>query len=420
MHLESLALQEFRSYKSLNLELTPGITVFLGSNGVGKTNIVEAVDYTATLGSHRVSTTAPMIRVDAQQALIRVRVRRATHRTTLEFSLESGKANTVAINRGAPTRARDALGTVHTVLFSPEDLALIKADPSHRRNFLDDLATSMRPFLAAVRADYDKSVKQRNALLKSARSSGRVTEAHLATLAAWNDQLATTGAQILYARIQLIKALEPEVHRAYAQLADGPRLPSLQYRSHVLPAEAQGRVENLDHLSVAELRGMMLAACEQMRDREIDRALSLVGPHRDELELTLGQLPARGYASHGEMWSYALALRLGSWYVHLDDDRTEGASPILILDDVFAELDSRRRDRLAQAVAGAEQVLVTAAVEADVPQVLREDQRPITLIRVTPGQAVVSTPHHDDAVSPAPTVESDVHDGADPQSGDHT
>ncbi|WP_081993591.1 DNA replication/repair protein RecF [Kocuria sp. ZOR0020] len=407
MHLESLALQDFRTYESLNLELTPGITVFLGSNGVGKTNIVEAVDYAATLGSHRVSTTAPMIHMGAQRAVIRAGVRRATHRTTLEFALESGKANTVAINRGAPTRARDALGTVHTVLFSPEDLSLIKGDPSHRRNFLDDLATSMRPFLAGVRADYDKSVKQRNALLKSARAAGRITEAHLATLAAWNDQLATTGAQILYARIQLIKALEPEVHRAYAQLAEGPRLPTLQYRSQVVPAEAEGRVENLEHLSVAQLRGLMLTACDQMRDREIERASSLVGPHRDELELTLGQLPARGYASHGEMWSYALALRLGSWYVHLDDDRTEGASPILILDDVFAELDARRRDRLAQAVAGAEQVLVTAAVDADVPQALREDQRPVTVVRVTPGQAVLTGPGHDAAVGRAPDVETD-------------
>lgn len=415
MHLESLALQDFRTYESLNLDLAPGITVFLGSNGVGKTNIVEAVDYTATLGSHRVSTTAPMIRMGAQRAVIRAKVRRATHRTTLEFALESGKANTVAVNRGAPTRARDALGTVHTVLFSPEDLALIKGDPSHRRNFLDDLATSMRPFLAGVIADYNKSVKQRNALLRSARSAGRITETHVASLAAWNDQLATTGAQILYARIQLIKALEPEVHRAYAQLADGPRLPSLQYSSQVLPQQAEGRVENLDHLSVAELRELMLTACDHMRDREFERALSLVGPHRDELELTLGELPARGYASHGEMWSYALALRLGSWYVHLDDDRTEGASPILILDDVFAELDARRRDRLAQAVAGAEQVLVTAAVDADVPQALRQDQRPIALVRVTPGQAVLSAPRPiDDVVSPSPEA------AADPERGNLT
>ncbi|MDO5618981.1 DNA replication/repair protein RecF [Kocuria sp.] len=409
MHLESLALVDFRTYESLNLTLTPGITVFLGSNGVGKTNIVEAVDYTATLSSHRVSNTAPMIRMGADRALIRAGVRRAQHRTTLEFALEAGKPNTVTINRGAATRAREALGTVHTVLFSPEDLALIKGDPSHRRGFLDDLAISMRPFLAGVRVDYEKTVKQRNALLKSARAAGRVTEAHLATLAAWNEQLAGTGAHLLYARIQLMKALEPEVIKAYGQLTDGPRYPSLRYRSSVLPEAADGRVEQLEHLGVADLKNLILQSCERLQDKEIERASSLVGPHRDELELTLGALPARGYASHGEMWSYALALRLGSWYVHLDDDRTEGSSPILILDDVFAELDARRRDRLAQAVAGAEQVLVTAAVDADVPRTLLAEQATITVIRVSPGHAAPV-----DAASPGPVTAARSTDGEQP------
>ncbi|NHU84912.1 DNA replication/repair protein RecF [Kocuria sp. JC486] len=388
MHLESLSLVDFRTYAALDLALGPGITVFLGSNGVGKTNIVEAVDFTATLGSHRVSSTAPLIRMGAERAVIRAGVRRAGHRTTLEFALENGKANTVRINRGSATRAREALGTVHTVLFSPEDLALIKGDPSNRRQFLDELATSMRPVLAGVRADYDKTVKQRNALLKSARAAGRVTDAHLATLSVWNEQLATSGAQLLHARLQLVKALEPEVHRAYAQLTDGPRFPSLRYRSSVLPAEAEGRVADLEHFSVADLRHLILEACERMQSKEVDRAMSLVGPHRDELELNLGDFPARGYASHGEMWSYALALRLGSWYVHLDDDRSEGASPILILDDVFAELDARRRDRLAEAVSGAEQVLVTAAVADDVPSALRDAQgnEAIRVIAVSPGR----------------------------------
>lgn len=388
MHLESLSLVDFRTYDSLDLRLEPGITVFLGPNGVGKTNIVEAVDYTATLGSHRVSSTAPMVRMGSDLAVVRVGVRRARHRTTLEFVVGNGKANTVRINRGSATRARDALGTVHTVLFSPEDLSLIKGDPSNRRGFLDELATSMRPVLASVRADYEKSVKQRNALLKSARAGGKVTEAHLATLSVWNEQLATSGAALLHARIQLVKALEPEVHRAYAQLADGPRLPSLRYRSSVLPEAADGRIDQLEQFSVADLRNLILEACDHMQAKEVERALSLVGPHRDELELSLGELPARGYASHGEMWSYALALRLGSWYVHLDDDRSEGSSPILILDDVFAELDARRRDRLAQAVSGAEQVLVTAAVDDDVPQALRDQPGKIHVIRVSPGQAV--------------------------------
>lgn len=385
VYIESLALANFRTYKSLHLDLDSGIILFLGSNGVGKTNIVEAIDYTARLGSHRVSYTAPLIHVDAERAVIRSTARKAKHQTTLEFSLESGKQNTVAINRGNPVRAREALGIVRTVLFSPEDLGLIKGDPSHRRDFLDDLAISMRPFLSSIRSDYEKIVKQRNALLKSMRVSGHVTESHTASLFAWNQQLAATGAQILYSRIQLIKALEPEVHRAYSQLTDGSRLPHLRYRSAVLPQESEGKINYLENLNISDINNLILSACQDMQDKEIERASSLIGPHRDELELLLGDFPARGYASHGEMWSYALSLRLGSWYVHLDDDRTEGASPILILDDVFAELDAQRRDSLASAVIEAEQVLVTAAVDEDVPHLLRSKNHRVSVFRVTPG-----------------------------------
>ena len=389
MHVDSLSLADFRSYEQLQLELTPGITVLLGPNGVGKTNVVEAIDYAATLASHRVSGNAPLHRAGTERAMIRTGIRRAGHRTNLEFTLSEGRAPTVRINRGGSVRAREALGILRTVLFSPEDLALIKGEPSGRRAFLDVLGSSMRPALAGVISDYEKTVRQRNALLKSARKAGRFTQAHEATLSAWNDQLATYGAAVLQSRLQLVLALEPEVRRAYSSLSDGPRMPRLRYRSSILPESADGRVDQLAHFSTADLRELMLQACAQAQDQEIERAVSLVGPHRDELEIQLGDLPARGYASHGEMWSCALSLRLGSWYVHLDDDRSEGSSPVLILDDVFAELDAQRRSRLADMVSEAEQVLVTAAVEDDVPQELLDADSGLTLVRVSPGKAVV-------------------------------
>ncbi|WP_144790471.1 DNA replication/repair protein RecF [Kocuria palustris] len=389
MHVDSLSLADFRSYERLQLELSPGITVMLGPNGVGKTNIVEAIDYAATLTSHRVSGNAPLHRAGTERAVIRTGVRRAGHRTALEFTLAEGRTPTVRLNRGGTVRAREALGVLRTVLFSPEDLALIKGEPSGRRSFLDVLGASMRPALAGVIADYEKTVRQRNALLKSARRSGRFTEAHEATLSAWNDQLATYGAAVLQSRLQLVLALEPEVRRAYGQLADGPRAPALRYRSSILPEAADGRIDQLAHFTAADLRELMLEACTQLQEQEVERAVSLVGPHRDELEILLGDLPARGYASHGEMWSCALSLRLGSWYVHLDDDRSEGSSPVLILDDVFAELDARRRSRLAAMVSDAEQVLVTAAVEEDVPRELLDSDSGLHIVRVTPGAAVV-------------------------------
>lgn len=388
MHVDSLALADFRSYEQLQLPLKPGITVLLGPNGVGKTNVVEAIDYAATLASHRVSGNAPLHRSGTDRAVIRVGVRRASHRTVLEFALQEGRSPTVQINRGGSVRAREALGTLRTVLFSPEDLALIKGEPAGRRAFLDQLASSMRPALAGVISDYERIVRQRSALLKSARRTGRFTEAHEATLAAWNEQLATHGAVVLHARIQMVLALEPEVRRAYQDLADGPRLPSLRYRCSVLPEAAEGRADQLAHFTPADLRVLLLEDCERKQRQEIERAVSLVGPHRDELEILLGDMPARGYASHGEMWSCALSLRLGSWHVHLDDDRSEGSSPVLILDDVFAELDARRRSRLAAMVAQAEQVLVTAAVEEDVPPELLEAGEQLSIVRVSPDRAV--------------------------------
>ena len=381
MFVDQLSLSNFRTYPSLELALEPGLTVFVGPNGVGKTNVVEALDWAANLASHRVAGDIPLITTDHERAIIRVRVRRVSQRTVLEYELNAGRANRVRINRAAPVRAREAVGILHTVLFSPEDLTLVKGDPGHRRRFLDELATSMRPVLTAARADYDRALKQRNALLKSARSSRRPTESHRATLAVWNEQLARAGAAVMGARLQLLRALQPEVDRAYQQLTDGPKHVGLRYECSCLAPGAA--TTDLELFSIEDLYELMLQAFDRMERQEHDRGLTLVGPHRDDVVLSLGQTPVKGYASHGETWSVALALRLGSWYVHLADDPAEGAAPVLILDDVFAELDAQRRQRLARLVAQAEQVLVTAAVDEDLPDVLREN--PHRVLRVAPG-----------------------------------
>ncbi|GEC99861.1 DNA replication and repair protein RecF [Kocuria varians] len=385
MFVDHLSLLDFRTYQALDLPLTPGLTVFVGPNGVGKTNIVEAVDWAATLGSHRVPGNGPLIATGAERGVVRARVDRAGQRTVLEYELNVGRPNRVRINRAAPVRAREALGTLHTVLFSPEDLTLVKGDPSHRRRFLDDLATAMRPVLSAARADYDRALKQRNALLKSTRGRRGFDESDRATLAVWNDQLARAGAAVMGARLQLLKALGPEVDRAYQQLTDGPKHVSLGYESSsVAPGADQ---EALGHFSVADLYDLMMQAFERMERQERDRGITLVGPHRDDLLIRLGETPAKGYASHGETWSTALALRLGSWYVHLADDPGRGSAPVLILDDVFAELDARRRRRLAELVGQAEQVLVTAAVDEDLPSALLEHTH--TVVDVSPGAVAV-------------------------------
>lgn len=397
MYVDSLALLDFRTYESLNIELGVGLTVFVGPNGVGKTNIVEALDWASTLASHRVSSDTPLIRTGHDRAIIRTRVCRNTHRTVLEFEINQDRANRVRINRAAPVRAREALGILHTVLFSPEDLTLLKGDPSHRRRFLDDLATAMRPVLSAARSDYDRALKQRNALLKSARSSrGAVSDDDTvkSTLDVWNDQLARAGAAIIGARLQLLKALEPEVDRAYQQLTDGPKHVSLSYECSAVAEPTQDI--DLSVFSVADLYHLLMDAFSRMYRQERERGLTLVGPHRDDLTVHLGQTPVKGYASHGETWSTALALKLGSWYVHAADDPSPGAAPVLILDDVFAELDANRRHRLAHLVQQAEQVLVTAAVDEDLPEVLRAGDHKI--IRVSPGVVSVGAledPHHE-------------------------
>ncbi|MEU6483358.1 DNA replication/repair protein RecF [Streptomyces sp. NPDC046887] len=357
MHVTHLSLADFRSYARAEVPLGPGVSVFTGANGQGKTNLVEAVGYLATLGSHRVSSDAPLVRTGAERAIIRAAVTQGERSQLVELELNPGRANRARINRSSQVRPRDVLGIVRTVLFAPEDLALVKGDPGERRRFLDELVTARSPRMAGVRSDYERVLRQRNTLLKSAamarRHGGRGMD--LSTLDVWDQHLARAGAELLAQRLDLVAALQPLAAKAYDQLAPGGGPVALEYRGAALAVRPR-----------EELYELLMAALAEARKQEIERGVTLVGPHRDELQLRLGDLPAKGYASHGESWSYALALRLASY----DLLRSEGNEPVLVLDDVFAELDTRRRERLAELVAPGEQVLVTAAVDDDVPGVL--------------------------------------------------
>jgi DNA replication and repair protein RecF len=372
VHLTRLALTDFRSYADLSIELGPGATTFSGPNGEGKTNLVEAVGYLATLGSHRVATDAPLVRYGAERAVVRAAVTGARGRALVEVELNPGRANRVRLNRAQLPRPRDILGALRTVLFAPEDLALVKGDPGERRRFLDDLLVATAPRYAGLRADYERVLRQRTALLKSAGAKGHLRgaarESMTTTLDAWDAQLARTGAPLLAGRLRLVAALRPHVAAAYGTVAGGSSgtAPAMSYRASALDSQGPDTAESGEEDQVPVLEAAMLKSLAGVRVSELDRGVCLVGPHRDELELSLGRLPARGYASQGESTSLALALRLASFALLREGDE----DPVLILDDVFAELDAGRRDRLAVMVADAEQVLITAAVPADVPSVL--------------------------------------------------
>ena len=359
MHLTRLALTDFRSYPELSLELGPGVTTFSGPNGEGKTNLVEAIGYLATLGSHRVALDAPLVRAGAERAVVRAVVVRDGRDTVLEVEISPGRANRAKLGGAPVPKPREILGALRTVLFAPEDLALVKGDPSDRRRFLDELLVARYPRYAAVRADYDRVLKQRNALLKSASAARRQGGSALRTLDVWDQHLAEAGAALLAGRHDLVEGLRPLLDKAYTAVSRGGGPVGVAYKSS-LPDDV---AETADRELLAAALAAGLAA---VRDQELDRGITLVGPHRDDLTLTLGELPAKGYASHGESWSVALALRLAAY----DLLRGDGGEPVLILDDVFAELDDSRRTQLAEVVAPAEQVLVTAAVAADVPEAL--------------------------------------------------
>jgi DNA replication and repair protein RecF len=362
LHVAHLTLHDFRSYTDLDVVLEPGATAFIGRNGQGKTNLIEAIDYLSRLSSHRVASDAPLVRAGADQAIVRAAVVRDGRTAILEVELNPGRANRARINKSPLPRPRDLIGVMRTVVFAPDDLTLVKGDPSDRRKFLDDLLTLRTPRLAGVRSDYDRILRQRNSLLKTAGfARGESRETALSTLSVWDLQLASAGAQLLAARLKLVDDLRPYVGKAYEAVARGARRDDAE-----IDYKASFDIDGVDDLEEA-----LLAELDRRRKDELDRGVSLVGPHRDELVLTLGngdlRLPVKGYASHGESWSFALALRLASY----DLLRSDGDDPILVLDDVFAELDTERRAQLADLVARAEQVLVTAAVADDVPEALR-------------------------------------------------
>lgn len=401
MYVSHLSLTDFRSYHQLDLTFEPGITALVGPNGQGKTNLVEAIGYTSTFSSHRVPTDAPLVRAGATAAVVRSRIVRAQddgslRALVLDIQLGSGRNNRVKLN-GSPSRSRDVIGALRSVLFAPEDLALVKGDPDGRRRFVDALAVQITPRLAGVFGEYERVVRQRTALLKSAavtrRGRGSPDGNTPSTLDVWDSKLAEVGAQVIVARRAVVAALNPYVGEAYREVSDDQGAATVTYRSSLDSAlnpdsgadAAERLARSQGDSSTLGVQEQMVEALAQLRSKELDRGLCLVGPHRDDLVLTLGDLPAKGYASHGEAWSLALALRLASYHLlgngpmpgsvegetelWVADTGPDGG-PVLLLDDVFAELDVRRRERLAAMVSGARQVFVTAAVPSDVPEQL--------------------------------------------------
>ena len=361
MYVRHLSVTDFRSWAAAEVPLEPGPSVLVGRNGQGKTNLVEALGYVATLASHRVATDAPLVREGAPRAVVRAAIVSDGRELLVELEITPGRANRARLNRAPVPRPRDVLGALRSVLFAPEDLALVRGDPSERRRFLDELLVQRTPRFAGVRADYERVLKQRGALLKTAGAARRAGGAgDLRTLDVWDGHLARHGAELLAGRLALVRELAPYVTAAYDQVATAGG-----------PADAAYSCSLGDALPPGEpgaelLEAALLAELARLRPAEVERGVTLVGPHRDDLVLSLGGRPAKGYASHGESWSYALALRLGSYELLSAD----GAEPVLILDDVFAELDTARRGRLAAVAGKAEQVLVTAAVADDVPEEL--------------------------------------------------
>lgn len=403
MYVAHLSLTDFRSFEQVELPLEAGITALLGPNGQGKTNLVEAIGYSATFTSHRVPTDAALVRSGADRAVVRTTLVRGARPTLIEIEINPGRANRARLNRSPVPRSRDVVGIVRTVLFAPEDLSLVKGEPDGRRRFLDELVVLLRPRMAAVMQDYERVLRQRNALLKTAAAAargGRAT-ADLRTLDVWDAKLAQTGAQIVASRLSLVAGLGPHVAAAYNEVSAGQGDAVITYRSSIDASPADAVPAEHSPTPPAELlEAQLLDAIARLRPKEIERGVCLVGPHRDDLVVQLAGLPAKGYASHGESWSLALALRLASYRLLTADatdpvpgaprvehpspeapgsERNTGAGasdwgedgePVLILDDVFAELDVRRRDRLAALVAPARQVIVTAAVAQDVPEQL--------------------------------------------------
>lgn len=378
MFIKHLSLANFRNYATAEIELKPGVNLLVGPNGQGKTNLVEAIRYLSTLSSHRVAGYQPLIRQDQGQAIVRALASYEERDVLVELELNRDSPNKARVNKSPAQKVRDILGFVNSVTFAPEDLDIVKRDPSNRRGFIDELVVQVWPRFAGVYADFERVLKQRNTLLKTARQTGAKGSA-LSTLDAWDQSLVSYGSEIVAARIDLIDRLRPHLFAAYQSIAIANNEPRILVKSSLMgdavPSgwssnaddEDDGLeyIETGDRVAIEEMYRTKLAA---VRPKEMERGITLVGPHRDDLVLMLGSLPAKGYASHGESWSYALALRLAS--IDLLRAETRSGDPVLILDDVFAELDAGRRERLAEMVLENEQVLITAAVAEDIPEKL--------------------------------------------------
>ncbi len=373
MYIKHLSLAHFRNYETAEVELKPGVNLLVGPNGQGKTNLVEAIRYLSTLSSHRVAGYVPMIRQEQPQAVIRALASFDDRDMLIELELNRSTPNKARVNKSPAARVRDILGYVNSVTFAPEDLDIVKRDPSNRRAFIDELVVQVWPRFAGVYSDYERVLKQRNTLLKTARQTGAKGSA-LSTLDAWDQSLIGYGSEIIAARLDLVERLRPHLFEAYQSIAIANNEPKILVRSSLLGSaivQSDEDAENLEFITITdrqEIEELYRSKLSLVRPKELERGITLVGPHRDDLVLMLGSLPAKGYASHGESWSYALALRLAS--IALLRAETRSGDPILILDDVFAELDAGRRERLAAMVANNEQVLITAAVAEDVPQQL--------------------------------------------------
>jgi DNA replication and repair protein RecF len=381
VHVARLSLTDYRNYERAEISLESGATVFVGRNGQGKTNLVEAIGYLSTLGSHRVSGDQALIRAGSDAAIIRALLAHGDRELLIEVQLNRQGANRAQLNR-APVKTRELPRYAHTVLFAPEDLAIVRGEPSVRRRMLDELLVQRTPRLAGVMTDYERVLKQRNSLLKSARARG-LAAAQLPTLDIWDERLVSLGSELIDQRLALIRELAAPLADAYRAIVDADHSPELHPLLSIDGGDPEGAADGLDSrpagrvgvetpapraFQPAETRERFIEALRVLRPKELERGVTLAGPHRDDVVLLLNSLPAKGYASHGESWSFALALRLASAEL-LRRDSTTG-DPVLVLDDVFAELDRLRRDRLAAAIDGFEQVLVTAAVLEDVPEPL--------------------------------------------------
>nr|WP_249420250.1 DNA replication/repair protein RecF [Rhabdothermincola salaria] len=353
--LRSLWLTDFRSYPSAELELGTGLTVLLGANGEGKTNLLEAVGYLATLSSFRGAPNEAMVASGAATAIVRAEGEREGRSLLIEAEITPSGRGRVMVNRQRLTRGRDLLGALRVSVFAPDDLDLVKGGPAGRRRYLDDALVARRPGLDVLRTDLDKVLRQRNALLRQA--GGRITEEVELTLAVWDTKLIESGEALASAREDLVEELRPFLARAYDRVAGRPAEVTVDY---VAPWRAEG----------------LEAALARVRRDEVRRGVSLVGPHRDDVDLRIGGLPSRTHASQGEQRSLALALRLAA---HEAVTTATGTPPVLLLDDVFSELDPDRSGALLTHLPEGQTLLTSAAG-------LPPGARPDVVFRVAGGQ----------------------------------